>query len=120
MLIAVGDQRRERVHMVRVLYHWNLLDCRDKEEEETRQEGRGINICVKGSKIAHARHTITTSVFRALGESGDQILGALEAPNRQATAKIVWFVIKNTSAVSPWNSVTQSKRLGGLPVHIWV
>lgn len=42
-----------------------------------------------------------------------QINGTLKVPNRQATVKIVWSVIKNTSAVSPWNSVTQSKRLGG-------
>lgn len=47
------------------------------------------------------------------------MLGTLEAPNHQATVKIVWFVIKNTSAVTPWNPVTQSERVEGLPVHIW-
>lgn len=47
-----------------------------------------------------------------------QILGILKAPNHQTTVKIAWFVIKNTSVVSLWNSVTQSKRLVGLPVHI--
>lgn len=33
VFIAVGDQRRERVHMVGVLYHWNLIRLRDKRED---------------------------------------------------------------------------------------
>lgn len=35
VLIAVGDQRCERVHMVRVLYHWNLIRLRERPERET-------------------------------------------------------------------------------------
>lgn len=31
VLIAVGDQRCERVHMVRVLYHWNLIRLEETE-----------------------------------------------------------------------------------------
>lgn len=38
MFIAVGDQRRERVHMVGVLYHWNLIRLRDKREEDTEKD----------------------------------------------------------------------------------
>lgn len=38
MLIAVGDQRRERVHMVGVLYHWNLIRLREKEIIERQEE----------------------------------------------------------------------------------
>lgn len=34
VLIAVGDQRRERVHMVRVLYHWNLIRLRGMIQRE--------------------------------------------------------------------------------------
>lgn len=45
MLIAVGDQRRERVHMVRVLYHWNLIRLRGRRgvQRETviKREKRG-------------------------------------------------------------------------------
>lgn len=41
-------------------------------------------------------------------------------PNHQTTAKIAWFVIKNTSAVSNWSPVTQSKRFVGFSRHIWV
>lgn len=40
MFIAVGDQRRERVHMVGVLYHWNLIRLRDKREEEDTEKDR--------------------------------------------------------------------------------
>lgn len=45
VLIAVGDQRCERVHMVRVLYHWNLIrlrEARGKQREtviKERKEG---------------------------------------------------------------------------------
>lgn len=41
VLIAVGDQRRERVHMVGVLYHWNLIRLREKGTIE-RQEEMGV------------------------------------------------------------------------------
>lgn len=47
VLIAVGDQRRERVHMVRVLYHWNLIRLRGREEqteERQREKNNNINI----------------------------------------------------------------------------
>lgn len=40
MFIAVGDQRRERVHMVGVLYHWNLIRLRDKREEEDTEKDK--------------------------------------------------------------------------------
>lgn len=40
VFIAVGDQRRERVHMVGVLYHWNLIRLRDKREEEDTEKDR--------------------------------------------------------------------------------
>lgn len=49
--------------------------------------------------------------LQALGNRSYRILGILEVPNHQAAAKIMWFVIKNTSVVSLWNSVTQSTRL---------
>lgn len=52
--------------------------------------------------------------LKSPGKKSDQILGTLEAPNHQTTVKIVWFVIKNTFAVSPWNPVTQSKWLWGV------
>lgn len=35
VLIAVGDQRCERVHMVRVLYHWNLIRLEETERANT-------------------------------------------------------------------------------------
>lgn len=46
MLIAVGDQRRKRVHMVRVLYHWNLIRLRGRGEQtgERERENNNINI----------------------------------------------------------------------------
>ena len=43
VLIAVGDQRRERVHMVRVLYHWNLIRLRERgriDRETDREKGK--------------------------------------------------------------------------------
>lgn len=40
VLIAVGDQRRERVHMVRVLYHWNLIRLRKRRIQRERQMDR--------------------------------------------------------------------------------
>lgn len=44
MFIAVGDQRRERVHMVGVLYHWNLIRLRDKREQEDTEKDRWTGI----------------------------------------------------------------------------
>lgn len=40
VLIAVGDQRRERVHMVRVLYHWNLIRLRGGRKRRRNKTGR--------------------------------------------------------------------------------
>lgn len=48
MLIAVGDQRCQRVHMVRVLYHWNLIRLRERGKERKGKQN-GINIRGKGS-----------------------------------------------------------------------
>lgn len=48
MLIAVGDQRRERVHMVRVLYHWNLIRLGGGEEQREERERETILILVWG------------------------------------------------------------------------
>ena len=39
VLIAVGDQRRERVHMVRVLYHWNLIRLRERGRIDRERKG---------------------------------------------------------------------------------
>lgn len=47
VLIAVGDQRRERVHMVRVLYHWNLIRLRGREEQ-TEERERKTTILILG------------------------------------------------------------------------
>lgn len=129
VLIAVGDQRRERVHMVRVLYHWNLIRLRgrrgvqretvikrEKRGGERKKKGRSINIWFKGFQALATQLQLDPE---ALGKRSYRILGSLEVPNLQATVKIVRFVIKSTSAVSPWNSVTQSEWLWGLPVHIW-
>lgn len=38
VLIAVGDQRCERVHMVRVLYHGNLIRLKERERENKMDE----------------------------------------------------------------------------------
>lgn len=48
VLIAVGDQRRERVHMVRVLYHWNLIRLREREKKDTKTDRWTVIERVKG------------------------------------------------------------------------
>lgn len=113
MLIAVGDQRRERVHMVRVLYHWNLIRLRGREEQtEERERKTTILILVLGDFLGSRS-----------GGSGQR--GAIEfwvlwrCQTSEPQRKQCGFVIKTTSAVSPWNSLTQYKWLWGLPVHIW-
>lgn len=40
VLIAVGDQRCERVHMVRVLYHWNLIRLRKSRKIQRETDGQ--------------------------------------------------------------------------------
>lgn len=43
MFIAVGDQRRKRVHMVRVLYHRDLIRLKRKKEE---RENKVFLVCI--------------------------------------------------------------------------
>ena len=96
----------------------------DGQGERERERGRGgkkeVRVLIFGLGFGECRRLPQNNNLgfsKALERA--QMLGTPEAPNHQATVKIVWFVIKNTSAVSPWNSVTQSARLGALPVHIW-
>lgn len=49
VLIAVGDQRCERVHMVRVLYHWNLIRLRERRiHRERRRETKKAIVLMSG------------------------------------------------------------------------
>lgn len=40
VLIAVGDQRCERMHMVRVLYHWNLIRLTERRLRRKGKRGK--------------------------------------------------------------------------------
>lgn len=51
MLIAVGDQRRERVHMVRVLYHWNFIRLRERIKKKRERERGNKNVSVVISEL---------------------------------------------------------------------
>lgn len=115
MLIAVRDQGRERVHVVRVLYHWNLIRLTEKQQRGGGGEEEQVMALIFRLGVRDCRrppHNYDLAAD-APDRRAIKFRGAVEEPNRRATVKIVWFVIKNTSAVSPWNSVTQSKRLWG-------
>lgn len=78
MLIAVGDQRRERVHMVRVLYHWNLIRLRGRKgiqrdsnkEREKRGGGEKKKVGVLISGLGVFRLLPHNYNFRRLSERG--------------------------------------------------
>lgn len=58
VFIAVGDQRRKRVHMVRVLYHRDFIRL-DKERHRNKQ---GLNV------VAHHRSVQIRYIQRHLGK----------------------------------------------------
>lgn len=84
VLIAVGDQRRERVHMVRVLYHWNLIRLRGRgNRQERKRENNNINI--------RLRFFFQLPLWRLWVRAAIELWVLWRCQNLGATAKTQWF-----------------------------
>ncbi len=82
VLIAVGDQRCERVHMVRVLYHGDLIRLARNRKE---REGGG-----KKRKMLLIHVWVEAEKHRRLH------FNSVSITNHKPILRTVWFVIKNT------------------------
>lgn len=83
VLIAVGDQRRERVHMVRVLYHWNLIRLRGRDRGERERENNNINIGL--------RDFLRLPLWRLWARAAIELWVLWRCQNLGATAKTLRF-----------------------------